>query len=96
MHFSTIIFIEFFLYSYGSGTLTSAFLDRVFQECMTYQGEMDYKTYLDFVLAMENRHEPQSLQYFFKILDIDSQKYLTGFTLNYFFKVIILFVYKLV
>ncbi|XP_026466973.1 serine/threonine-protein phosphatase 2A regulatory subunit B'' subunit gamma-like isoform X2 [Ctenocephalides felis] len=74
------------LSSYGSGTLTSAFLDRVFQECMTYQGEMDYKTYLDFVLAMENRHEPQSLQYFFKILDIDSQKYLTGFTLNYFFK----------
>ena len=32
---------------------------------------MDYKTYLDFVLALENRKEPQSLQYFFRILDVD-------------------------
>ena len=29
------------------------FLERVFQECLTYEGEMDYKTYLDFVLAIE-------------------------------------------
>lgn len=25
---------------YGTGTLTSVFLDRVFQECLTYDGEM--------------------------------------------------------
>ena len=25
---------------YGTGTLTEAFLDRVFQECLTYDGEM--------------------------------------------------------
>lgn len=50
-------------------------------------GEMDYKTYLDFVLALENRQEPQSLQYLFRILDFDHQGYLTSFTLNYFFKV---------
>ena len=31
------------------------FLERVFQECLTYEGEMDYKTYLDFVLAIENK-----------------------------------------
>lgn len=48
---------------------------------------MDYKTYLDFVLALENRQEPQSLQYLFRILDFDHQGYLTSFTLNYFFKV---------
>lgn len=48
---------------------------------------MDYKTYLDFVLALENRQEPQSLQYLFRILDLDHQGYLTSFTLNYFFKV---------
>lgn len=50
------------LSGYGTGTLTSVFLDRVFSECLTYENEMDYKTYLDFVLALENRNEPQSLQ----------------------------------
>lgn len=25
---------------YGTGTLTNIFLDRVFQECLTYDGEM--------------------------------------------------------
>ena len=28
------------IYRYGTGTLTSVFLDRVFQECLTYEGEM--------------------------------------------------------
>ena len=29
-----------FIYRYGTGTLTEVFLDRVFQECLTYEGEM--------------------------------------------------------
>lgn len=29
-----------FCFRYGTGTLTTAFLDRVFQECLTYDGEM--------------------------------------------------------
>lgn len=74
------------LLGYGTGTLTSAFIDRIFEECLTYDGEMDYKTYLDFVLALENRHKPQSLHYFFRILDLDHQGYLTPKNLWYFFK----------
>ena len=27
-------------FRYGTGTLTDVFLDRVFQECLTYEGEM--------------------------------------------------------
>lgn len=76
------------LQNYGSGTLTDVFLDRVFQECLTYNGEMDYKSYLDFVLAIENRNEPQSLQFFFRILDIDQKGYLNPFDINYFFRAI--------
>ncbi|CAB4014291.1 serine threonine- phosphatase 2A regulatory subunit B subunit gamma, partial, partial [Paramuricea clavata] len=71
---------------YGSGTLTKVFVDRVFQECLTYDGEMDYKTYLDFVLALENRKETQSLQYLFRMLDIQSLGYLNNFAFNYFFR----------
>ncbi|XP_066999650.1 serine/threonine-protein phosphatase 2A regulatory subunit B'' subunit gamma [Anabrus simplex] len=74
------------LSGYGTGTLTKVFMERVFQECLTYDGEMDYKTYLDFVLAMENRQEPQSLHYLFRILDVHGKGYLDTFTLNYFFR----------
>uniref|UniRef100_A0A8C5BAK1 Protein phosphatase 2, regulatory subunit B'', gamma n=1 Tax=Gadus morhua TaxID=8049 RepID=A0A8C5BAK1_GADMO len=73
---------------YGTATLTAVFLDRVYQECLTYDGEMDYKTYLDFVLALENRKEPAALQYIFKLLDMENQGYLTVFSLNYFFRAI--------
>ena len=76
-----------FHFRYGTGTLTMVFLDRVFQECLTYDGEMDYKTYLDFVLALENRKEPQALQYFFKLLDVQNKGHLNMFDLNYFFRV---------
>ncbi|CAG9570662.1 unnamed protein product [Danaus chrysippus] len=76
------------LAGYGSGTLTRAFLQRVFQQCLTYEGEMDYKTYLDLVLALENRRQPAALAYLFRVLDINSQGYLDAFTLNYFFKAI--------
>ena len=66
----------------------SVFLERVFQECLTYEGEMDYKTYLDFVLAIENKREPAALQYLFRLLDIQGKNYLTRFDLNYFFRAI--------
>lgn len=74
------------LAGYGTGTFTSVFLDRVFDECRTYDGEMDYKTFLDFVLALDNRHEPQALHYLFRILDVEHKGYLTASTLHYFFK----------
>ena len=56
------------LASYGNGTLTSVFLDRLFQECLTFGGEMDYKMYMDFVLAMENKDQPRSLAFFFRFV----------------------------
>ncbi|ESP03036.1 hypothetical protein LOTGIDRAFT_110627 [Lottia gigantea] len=73
---------------YGTGTLTDVFLDRVFQECLTYEGEMDYKAYLDFVLTMENKREPQSLRYLFRILDINYKSSLNVFSFNFFFRAI--------
>ena len=86
--------ILFNIKRYGTGTLTGVFLERVFQECLTYEGEMDYKTYLDFVLALENRHEPQSLHYLFRILDINNKGYLDTFCLNYFFRVSIYIIFQ--
>ncbi|KAJ3288296.1 Serine/threonine-protein phosphatase 2A regulatory subunit B'' subunit gamma [Borealophlyctis nickersoniae] len=72
---------------YGGGTLTDPFLDRVFQECQTYNGEMDYKSFLDFVLAMENVQTPESMAYCFRLLDMKGVGYLDYFTIGFFLKV---------
>ncbi len=79
---------------FGGGSLTPVFVDRLFQEYRMYESsetgemEMDYKTFLDFVLAMENKHTPQALNYFWKLLDIQRTGYLTVFALNYFFRAV--------
>lgn len=76
--------------------MTPVFITRVFQECLTYGGEMDYKSYLDFVLALENRNSPQGLRYLFQIMDIDNKGYLHPGDLNFFYRVnlIYLFLYS--
>ena len=51
----------------------------------------DYKTYLDFVLALENRREPQALQYLFRLLDVQGKGHLNVFDLNFFFRVRVIF-----
>ena len=47
---------------------------------------MDYKTFLDFVLAMENKKAPQSLAYFFRVLDVYHKGALDTFVINLFFR----------
>ncbi|XP_014669021.1 PREDICTED: serine/threonine-protein phosphatase 2A regulatory subunit B'' subunit gamma-like [Priapulus caudatus] len=49
---------------------------------------MHYKTYLDFVFALENRREPQAMQYLFRILDVRHRGCLDVFALNFFFRAI--------
>ena len=50
---------------------------------------MDYKTFLDFVLAMENKKSPQALQYFFRVLDVFHKSALDTFVINMFFRAVI-------
>merc|ERR1719311_1898109 len=58
---------------FGSCMLTEVFIERVFEEYQTYRDtetgerEMDYKTFLDFVLAMDNKNTRPGIQYFWKI-----------------------------
>jgi serine/threonine-protein phosphatase 2A regulatory subunit B'' len=48
---------------------------------------MDYKSYLDFVLALENRNSPQGLRYLFNIMDMDKKGYLHAGDLHFFYRV---------
>jgi Ca2+-binding EF-hand superfamily protein len=74
------------LEKFGNSSLTSVFIDRIFDECITYEGEIDFKTYVDLVLAIEYKKEPQALYYFFRLLDLEGKGFLDTFVLNYFFK----------
>lgn len=83
------------LLRYGNGMLTDVFVDRVFEEYQTYcdgetgECEMDYKTFLDFVLAMENKNTPEALQYFWKPIDIPHQGFIDSFVITFFFRAIV-------
>lgn len=68
---------------------TRSFIDRVFEETITYDGEIDFKGFVDFYLAITNKSQPQSLYYFFKLLDVEKKGYLDIFTIYTFFKDII-------
>ncbi|XP_017104901.2 serine/threonine-protein phosphatase 2A regulatory subunit B'' subunit gamma-like isoform X1 [Drosophila bipectinata] len=74
------------LAKYGSGTLTSVFMDRVFEVSRTFDKEMDYKGFLDFFFALEYRDKPPALHYLFRLLDVGQQGFLTAQNLSYFFE----------
>jgi len=71
---------------WGMGSLTDVFIDCVFAETTTYHGEMDYESYLEFVLAMDYKDTKEALAYFFNLLDVRKNAYLTIFNINYFFR----------
>ena len=50
---------------------------------------MDYKSFLDFVLAFENKKTPQGLQYFWRILDVYGKGAIDTFIINMFFRPVI-------
>lgn len=81
----------------GDTRLTDAFADRVFEEIITYrtenppysghyESEMDFKTYLDIVLAFENVEKTHAISYFWRILDVNKHGKLDPFIINYFFR----------
>jgi hypothetical protein len=67
--------------------LTQTAVRRLFEEYITYRPmEMDYRTFLDLVLALENKLTVESMSYFFRILDIDKCGRLTPASIRYFYK----------
>ncbi len=42
--------------------------------------------FLNFLLAYDNKNSPQSIQFFWPVLDLNRLGYLTPFTINYFFR----------
>lgn len=66
---------------------TALAVKRIFQETAVYEpsSELDYKRYVDVVLAVENRGSFASSKYFFRLLDFEHSGKLTIFDIKYFY-----------
>lgn len=78
--------MELLQYKWG---LTKIFIDRVFETSETYQGLMEFKGFVDFILAFENVASPEATRYFFRIVDVYNKGAIDSFVINMFLKQIV-------
>ena len=76
------------LIRYSPG-LTSIFIDRIFEEYQRYENAIDFKQFIDFVLAMENKKDPASIQYIWRALDVYHNNKIDTFIINMFYRGVI-------
>ena len=78
--------MELLEYKWG---LTKIFIDRVFETSQTFDQLMDYKGFVDFLLAFENIKEKAACRYFFKIVDVYNKGAIDSFVINMFLREIV-------
>ena len=71
---------------FNGGSLSRQCIERVYQVCQSYGGEIDYRVFLEFVLAKENPRTEESITFFFKLLNIKEDGYLTTVILHHFWR----------
>ncbi|GKC41270.1 probable serine/threonine-protein phosphatase 2A regulatory subunit B'' subunit TON2 [Tanacetum coccineum] len=81
------------LREYADGTLTDIFIERAFDEHLrcgksgnANAWEMDFESFLDFVLALENKDSPEGITYLFKCLDLNGRGFLTTADIHTLFR----------
>lgn len=73
------------LIKFGPG-LTQIFIDRVFEEYQKYESAIDFKQFIDFVLAMENRSHPSAIYYIWRTVDVYHKNAVDTFIINLFYR----------
>ncbi|RCV04493.1 hypothetical protein SETIT_1G006000v2 [Setaria italica] len=81
------------LKEYADGTLTEIFIERVFDEHVHRSKvgggnsrEMDFESFLDFVLALDNKDTAEGLTYLFRCLDLNGRGFLTTADIHTLFR----------
>ena len=69
--------------------LTGIFIDRIFEEYQRYENAIDFKQFIDFVLAMENKKHPASIQFIWRAIDVYHKNAVDTFVINLFFRAIV-------
>ncbi len=76
------------LIRYSAG-LTMIFIDRIFEEYQKYENAIDFKQFIDFVLSLENRKHPASIQYIWRALDVYHKNAVDTFIINMFYRQVV-------
>lgn len=79
------------LLKYRNASFTPLFIQRVFETTQTYNGEMDFMGYIEFVLSMENPTLPASIKYCFRAFDVNGEGWINEYVIELFVNVICLF-----
>lgn len=74
---------------YGGGCFTRPFVERLFQACPTYDRQIDYKVYLDLVLAKTNRQRPESIRFFARLIDLEDDGTISRSNISHFWRGVI-------
>ncbi|MCQ2821128.1 MAG: hypothetical protein MJ252_28035 [archaeon] len=69
--------------------LTSIFIDRIFEEYQKYENAIDFKQFIDFVLAMENKKHPASIQFIWRAIDVYHKNAVDTFIINMFYRAVV-------
>ena len=69
--------------------LTKIFIDRIFEESETYEGKMDFNSFLSFIIAEKNMKTPEGVRYFFRIVDVYNKGAIDSFVINMFLKSVV-------
>lgn len=66
---------------------TTTAWERLYEEYILFQPmEMDYKAFVNLVIALENFTSSEAIRYFWKIIDYDNSGKLTASKIKYFYK----------
>jgi Ca2+-binding EF-hand superfamily protein len=65
------------LLHYYETRVSNLVIQRIFECNKTYNGELDYKGYLDFMLAITYRNSTPSMRYFFRLCALTNENYVT-------------------
>ncbi|OQS05697.1 serine/threonine-protein phosphatase 2A regulatory subunit B'' subunit gamma isoform 2 [Thraustotheca clavata] len=66
--------------------LTKQFIDRVFDMSITYNDELDYKSFLDINIRLQDKTSKSSLQFFWRVLDMSEMGFIDSTVIDYFLK----------
>ncbi len=75
--------------NYAENALTEHIVDRIIETRMTKsdapRGKMSYEDFIWFCLSEEDKTTPTSLEYWFRLIDIDGDGVITRYEIEYFF-----------
>lgn len=64
------------LKSFGHGTLSDTIISRIYEECQTYENQIDFKGFLDLALAFEHRSSYAGMKFIWRLLDESRMGYI--------------------